>query len=188
MNVQTLIPSVYGYLREKYAATWAEQIATLEQRFVGSIERIQMPGPDLVEIPTLTIKKSKIIELLEFCKTNEKFEYDTLTDLTAVDEETDPRFQLVYLLFSTVTKSRIRFKVSLADGEKAPTLTNVFISANWAEREVFDMFGIVFEGHPDLRRILMDIRWEGHPLRKDYPLRGYQSFITPEPIHPELLK
>ena len=86
------------------------------------------------------------------------------------------------------TKARIRVKIKIAEDESVPTLIPLWEGANWAEREIFDMFGIHFEGHPDLRRILMDQRWEGHPLRKDYPLRGYQVFLTPEPLDPELLK
>lgn len=86
------------------------------------------------------------------------------------------------------SKCRVRVKVKIAENEKFNTLIPLWEGANWAEREIYDMFGIHFEGHPDLRRILMDMRWEGHPLRKDYPLRGYQVFLTPEPLDPELLK
>ena len=69
-----------------------------------------------------------------------------------------------------------------------PTLIPLWQGANWAEREIFDMFGVRFQDHPDLRRILMDLRWEGHPLRKDYPVRGHQIFPTPEPIDTKLLE
>ncbi|NDG84955.1 MAG: NADH-quinone oxidoreductase subunit C, partial [Proteobacteria bacterium] len=114
--------------------------------------------------------------------------YSFLTDYTASDEGGDPRFQLVFHLMSLQTKARVRIKVRVRENETVDTLIPLWEGANWAEREIFDMFGILFAGHPDLRRILMDVRWEGHPLRKDYPLRGYQVFLTPEPLDPELFK
>ena len=109
-------------------------------------------------------------------KSEPGFEYGFLSDLTATDEEIAPRFEMVYNLFSTRHKWRIRLKVRVREDEEVPTAIPVWPGANWAEREVWDMYGIRFKGHPDLRRILMDERWEGHPLRKDYPLRGYQIF------------
>jgi NADH-quinone oxidoreductase subunit C len=120
-------------------------------------------------------------------KTDAAFAYDFLADLTASDEEVDPRFEVIYNLRSTKTKARIRVKARVAEGEKIDTAVHVWAGANWQEREVFDMFGVQFAGHPDLRRILMDLRWEGHPLRKDYPLRGYQVFTEAEDIDPKLL-
>ena len=125
-------------------------------------------------------------------KTEQGFEYGFLSDITAIDQEPVlesgmPRFEVVYNLYSLATKARIRVKTRVADGEEVPTAIPIWPGANWAEREVWDMFGIRFTGHPDLRRILMDERWEGFPLRKDYPLRGYQVFTEPETINQELL-
>ena len=115
--------------------------------------------------------------------------FDLLVDITAVDwPEREARFDVVYHWLNLTSQERLRVKVSVADGEAAPSLTGRFKTADWFEREVFDMFGIRFKGHPDLRRILMDSRWQGHPLRKDYPLRGYQIFPTAEPIDPTLLE
>jgi NADH-quinone oxidoreductase subunit C len=84
-------------------------------------------------------------------------------------------------------KHRIRVKTRVPEGQDVATASGLWKGADWAEREVYDMFGIKFRGHPDLRRILMDERWVGHPLRKDYPLKGYQLFPEPENIHRELL-
>lgn len=100
-----------------------------------------------------------------------------LTDLTAVDRHpASPRFEVVYLLTSPHARSRIRFKVRVEEQDAVvPSATSVWPAANWLEREVFDLFGIRFEGHPDLTRILMPDDWEGHPLRKDFPL-------TEEPV------
>jgi NADH-quinone oxidoreductase subunit C len=108
--------------------------------------------------------------------------------MTASDEGDSPRFEVIFQLFSHSKKARIRVKIRLEDGESMPTCISLWPGCNWAEREIWDMFGISFDGHPDLRRIVMDQRWEGHPLRKDYPLRGYQIFLTPEPIDPKLLE
>jgi NADH-quinone oxidoreductase subunit C len=91
-----------------------------------------------------------------------------LVDLTAVDRHpARPRFELVAILYSFEANRRVRLKTALEDGEEAPTLSGLYVAANWAEREVFDMFGIRFAGHPNLKRILMPEDWEGHPLRRD---------------------
>lgn len=186
MDVNQPIPTVYGYFNEKFGAIWAQQVEAIKAEFSEAIEQVWMPGVERVDIPTIIAKKDSILEVLTSLK--EKHGYNFLTDLTATDEEEAPRFFVVYHLMNTENKSRIRIKVRLDESEKISTAITLWPGANWAEREVFDMFGILFEGHPDLRRILMDQRWEGHPLRKDYPLRGYQIFLTPEPIDPELLK
>ena len=99
--------------------------------------------------------------------------YCFLTDETAVDyPKREKRFEVVYHLYSFKQNDRLRLKVLSGEGEKVPSVVNVWVAANWLEREVFDLFGITFENHPDLRRILMTDDWIGHPLRKDYPLQG----------------
>ncbi len=189
------VPTVYGYFNEKYGSVWKAQMETLQSEFGSKILEIKVPyqeqKQDKVDLPTVLVAKDSLITILKFLK--ESMGYSFLTDLTAIDEELSPpvpgtRFVVVYHLFNIETKSRLRIKVALADQEESPSVTALWSGANWAEREVFDMYGIRFNGHPDLRRILMDQRFEGHPLRKDYPLRGYQVFLTPEPIDPELLK
>jgi NADH-quinone oxidoreductase subunit C len=101
---------------------------------------------------------------------------DTLSDLTCVDwTPSEPRFEVVYHLFSTVTKKRVRLKVRLAGDDPAvDSLTPLWVGANFFEREVFDLFGVRFNEHPNLKRILMPDNWDGHPLRKDYPVEGYR--------------
>jgi NADH-quinone oxidoreductase subunit C len=99
-----------------------------------------------------------------------------LVDILAIDyPNREDRFEVVYLFLSHENNFRISIKMKIKDGEKIPTLTNVYPSANWLEREVFDMNGIEFEGHPDPRRILTDYNFKGHPLRKDFPLTGYEE-------------
>ncbi len=123
---------------------------------------------------TLTIAPAEIVRAAEAMK---QAGYNFLEDVTAVDwfPALEPRFQVSYHLLSHVRKERIRLRVMLS-GEKPAvrTITDVWPSANYYEREVFDLFGIHFEGHPNLRRILMPDDWTGHPLRKDYPVEGYR--------------
>jgi NADH/F420H2 dehydrogenase subunit C len=193
MDIRTPVPTIYGYFSEKYGPTWAEQASALKEVFGEAIEAVWMPGENPVDMPTYFVKKDKAHEFVTTLKG--KYNYSFLTDMTATDESEDEesakegiRFHLVFHLMDPETKIRVRIKVKLKDEETIATFISIWPGTNWAEREIFDMFGIRFDGHPDLRRILMDMRWEGHPLRKDYPLRGYQIFMTPEPLDPELLK
>ena len=135
---------------------------------------------------------ANIIEVLTVLRDDKTVAFDQLTDLTAVDYPNRPyRFELVYQLLSITHNRRIRVLVSVPEGEVVPSVLPVFNSANWAEREVWDMFGIFFAGHPDLRRLLTDYGFEGHPLRKDFPLTGYvevryddtQRRVIYEPVH-----
>ena len=115
-----------------------------------------------------------IISTILFLKTNEKCKFKQLIDITAVDyPQREKRFKIVYLLLSHQTNLRIIINTNVDDKEAAPSITKIFPSANWMEREVFDMYGISFKDHPDLRRILTDYGFEGYPLRKDFPLTGH---------------
>ena len=124
--------------------------------------------------PTLFILPERIVEVCRLLKDEQAFL--RLSGITAVDwHPADPRFEMVYLLHSLDRNKRLRLKCWVAESMcEIDSVTGVWRSANWYEREVFDMFGITFRGHPDLRRILMPSDWEGNPLRKDYPVHGYK--------------
>ena len=123
---------------------------------------------------TLEIAPAKIAGVCGFLKYDQKFV--RLSSVTAVDRyPAEPRFEVVYHLHSIERNERVRLKCRLGGGQpEIDSVTSVWRSANWYEREVFDLFGIRFAGHPDLRRIMMPDDWEGHPLRKDYPITGYR--------------
>ena len=123
---------------------------------------------------TVDVALNAIAALIEFLKTDPSCKFSTMLDITAVDyPERAQRFDVVYHLLSMYQNHRIRLKVAVREDEMVPSITAVHPSANWFEREVFDMFGILFSGHPDLRRILTDYGFRGHPLRKDFPTTGY---------------
>jgi NADH-quinone oxidoreductase subunit C len=123
---------------------------------------------------------AQLVALAEFLKTEPSCQYTLLEDVTAIDyPNREKRFELVYILFSLAFLDRLVLKTSVADGEAAPSLTILWQSANWAEREIYDMFGITFVGHPNLKRILLPDGWTGFPLRKDYPIdRQDQEWIA----------
>ncbi|MFL6229476.1 MAG: NADH-quinone oxidoreductase subunit C, partial [Pyrinomonadaceae bacterium] len=128
---------------------------------------------------TIVVPREAIAEVCRFLKTTQGLEFTMLSDLCGVDRgpEEDPRFEVNYQLFSTTKFHRLRLKVLLAeDDPRVPTVTSVWRTANWHERETFDMFGVYFDGHPDLRRILLPDDWQGHALRKDFPLRGFEPY------------
>ena len=124
----------------------------------------------------INIEDNDLIEVILFLKTNSITKFRQLIDITAVDyPEQDRRFKMVYLLLSHETNTRIVIDYNIKEGEIVPSLTSIYPSANWMEREVFDMYGIEFKDHPDLRRILTDYGFNGHPLRKDFPLTGHNE-------------
>ena len=124
----------------------------------------------------LLIDSDDIIDVILFLKTNENTKLRQLIDITAVDfPEREQRFRIVYLLLSHEFNTRVLIEFDISEGEKVQSLTKIFPSANWMEREVFDMYGIKFKNHPDLRRILTDYGFKGHPLRKDFPITGHNE-------------
>lgn len=123
---------------------------------------------------TVDVALSNIVGLVEFLKTDQTCKFSTLVDITAVDyPERAKRFDMVYHFLSMYQNHRIRLRVAVREDEMVPSIVEPYPAANWFEREVFDMYGILFSGHPDLRRILTDYGFRGHPLRKDFPTTGY---------------
>ena len=123
---------------------------------------------------TVTAKVSGLRVLVTYLRDNAACAFTTLIDITAIDwPEREDRFDVVYHFLSMQQNQRVRVKVAVAEDEIVPAITDLNPSANWFEREVFDMYGVMFSGHPDLRRILTDYGFRGHPLRKDFPTTGY---------------
>ena len=125
---------------------------------------------------TVEINVNDLVEVVQFLKSNDKCKFRQLIDIAGVDyPEKDKRFQLVYLFLSHENNMRVKILIKFQTNELINSLTKIFPSANWMEREVFDMYGIKFKNHPDLRRILTDYGFKGHPLRKDFPLTGFNE-------------
>ena len=140
----------------------------------------------------LRAKPADIPQVLTLLRGDRQAAFNQLIDLTAVDyPEREARFDVVYLLLSMINNMRMRVVAQVTAGQPVPTVTHLYMAANWAEREAWDMFGIFFAGHPDLRRLLTDYGFEGHPLRKDFPLTGHvqvryddnQRRVVNEPVH-----
>jgi NADH-quinone oxidoreductase subunit C len=151
-------------------STIEQTTSALKENFGETIEQVvEFRGETTVWVP-----KAAIVEVLRFLK--DKLRYSFLAALTATDDwPTEPRFAVIYQLRELTTMTNLRVKCAVrGDEPELPTVTGLHLNANWHEREVFDMFGLHFTGHPDLRRILMPADWQGHPLRKDYPL-GYEE-------------
>jgi NADH-quinone oxidoreductase subunit C len=147
-------------------------VAALRERFGAGVEEVvEFRGQT-----TVVLARAAIVDALRFLKETLGLEFAFLADLTAYDDwPAEPRFNVVYQLRNLTKVSNLRLKVRLpGDDPVMPSVTGVFRGADWHERELWDMFGIKFTGHPDLRRILMPEDWQGHPLRKDYPL-GYEE-------------
>ena len=122
------------------------------------------------------IKEDDLIEVIQFLKSSDKCKFKQLIDIAGVDyPDEEKRFQLVYLLLSHELNLRIKIIIQFDENQTINSITKIFPSANWMEREVFDMYGIKFKNHPDLRRILTDYGFEGHPLRKDFPMTGHNE-------------
>jgi NADH-quinone oxidoreductase subunit C len=151
--------------------------------------RNAVPGARLEGAPsidlhaTVYVSRDDLPAVMRALRDRPDFACDLLAELTAVDYwPREPRFELVYLLVSIQRRARLRIKVRLDGAAHAATMSDVWPAANWLEREVWDLFGIVFDGHPDQRRLLMPEDWEGHPLRKDYPVQIRKKAQTAEPL------
>ncbi|MGB7062147.1 MAG: NADH-quinone oxidoreductase subunit C [Candidatus Zixiibacteriota bacterium] len=128
---------------------------------------------------SLVVRREDIVPVCRFLRDDPELSFNFLSDLTAVDHlGREPRFDVIYNLYSIQKNHRVRLKVRAGEDETVPSVTSVWRNANWFEREVFDLFGIEFRDHPDLRRILMPDDWVGHPLRKDFPLTKEEVMFT----------
>ncbi|MHC4941473.1 MAG: NADH-quinone oxidoreductase subunit C [Planctomycetota bacterium] len=152
----------------------------------GFSERVSQVGgallaPGLDDTPNARIPSGKLIEFMESLKEGPGLAFEMLTDVCSVDEyDEDPRFDVIYHLRSLKTGEMVRIKVHAeGDPPSVPSVVPVYSTADWHEREVYDMMGITFEGHPDLKRILMPLEYEWYPLRKDFPLEG----VAPEKLY-----
>jgi NADH-quinone oxidoreductase subunit C len=155
-------------------------IEALAQRFPEAVsDRYEGVGGD----DCAFVKKERIVEVCRFLKDEQSFNMSPY--ITAVDYlGQDPRFEVVYNLLSTRTNARVRLRVKVPEGDAVvPSVTGLWRGADWFERYCFDMYGIRFSGHPDLRRLLMYDEFVGYPLRKDYPLRGRQPLVPEREVH-----
>lgn len=144
-------------------------VEKLKKRFAATV----LGSYSFRDESTVIVKKEDIVAVCKYLKSDPDLSFDFLSDLCGVDYiGREPRFEVVYHLFSISKHHRIRLKAMVGEGEKISSVVSVWSTADWHEREAFDMYGIVFEGHPNLIRILMPENWDGHPLRKDYPLTG----------------
>ena len=154
-------------------------ISSIQTALPGSIEGVSYWVGDW----TLILAASRLLNVAAYLRDTPGAEFDFCSDVTATDwPQRAPRFDAIYCLYSTARRHRIRLKVRIADGDPLPSVSGIWPAANWLEREVFDMFGISFDGHPDLRRILMPDEWQGHPQRKDYPLEGPGELLLESPM------
>jgi NADH-quinone oxidoreductase subunit C len=135
---------------------------------------------DLFDLFTVVVKTDKIVEVCQFLRDDPQLRFNYLSDVCGADYSPKvPRFEVVYHVYSIPFKHRVRLKCRINEGERVPTVVGIWPTANWHERETYDMYGIEFEGHPDLRRIYLWEGFEGYPMRKDYPLKGYKDKYNP---------
>mgnify|MGYP000629689497 CR=1 FL=1 len=149
----------------------AAQLSYIKEKFPDAKPTESIKNDNLI----IYIDKEKVVEFLTFLRDDENLSFKILLDVFGADllEIRSPRFEVIYNLLSLKLNNRITIKVALNEGESVSSVSSVFEAANWFERETFDMYGINFLNHPDLRRILTDYGFDGHPLRKDFPLTGY---------------
>ena len=154
-------------------------IATLQSALPSAVEHVSFWVGDW----SLVVGSSRMPEVAAHLRDTPDAEFDACSDVTATDwPPRSQRFDVIYSLYSTRLRHRIRLKTRVAEGEPARSLSAIWPAASWLEREVFDLFGIPFEGHPDLRRIIMPDEWQGHPQRKDYPLEGPGELLLENPM------
>ena len=162
--------------------TAAEIIATLEREVPGALQALS-PLDESIN-PSILVPVEHLVRTCLALRDTPGLEFVAFSDVTAADFHPGrrPRFYVVYHLVSPHRRTRVRLKVQVDGGQAVPTVQTIWHGAGWPEREVFDLFGIVFEGHDDLRRLMMPEDWEGHPLRKDYPVQVRKDAQTFMPL------
>ena len=151
-----------------------DPMAALGQHIAGALGAAVTASEIAFGELTITVGRDAIVSVASFLRDDPRCRFISLIDICGVDyPERDERFEVVYHLMSPYLNHRVRVKLSVDDETPVPSITEVFVGANWFEREAYDLFGILFSGHPDLRRILTDYGFDGHPLRKDFPLTGF---------------
>jgi NADH-quinone oxidoreductase subunit C len=154
-------------------------ITSLQNAIAGSVTQLSLYLGDW----TVILPASHLLQVAQYLRDSTDGAFDYLSDLTATDwPPRAERFDVIYCLYSTRLRHRVRLKVKVAEHQPLASVTEVWTAANWLEREVFDMFGVNFTGHPDRRRILMPEDWQGHPQRKDYPLEGPGELLMENPL------
>jgi NADH-quinone oxidoreductase subunit C len=144
-------------------------VKKLQEKFPTSVSEVKTFRDEV----NVTVQKKDIFEICKFLYSDPDLQYQMLTDLCGVDFYPEfPRFEVVYLLYSMTKQQRLRLKVKVDNSESVSSVESIWKAADWLEREVYDLFGISFDNHPDLRRILLWDGYEGHPLRKDFPVEG----------------
>lgn len=159
-------------------------VARIREQFPEAIEQVYNFRGDT----WVVVNKDHLVEVCRFLRDDAQLSYRFLSDVVGIDQlgRRTPRFEIVYNLYSFNLFTRLFLKVCVDEHEAVPSVTEIYPGANFLEREVYDMFGIVFEGHPDLRRILMPDDWVGHPLRKDFPLGGEQVVFDKGTLGPSI--
>ena len=154
-----------------------QDLSAQGQYIKSNFKNVQVIEPIANDNLIIYVDKNYIENLLIFLRDDAQLSFKTLIDVFGADMlgMRSPRFEVIYNLLSYKLNNRITIKVAIEDGVEVPTVSKIFSSAGWFEREAFDMYGIIFANHPDLRRILTDYDFEGHPLRKDFPLTGYKE-------------
>jgi NADH-quinone oxidoreductase subunit C len=150
------------------------RLDALGQMIVGALPGAALDHAVAFNQLTIGVEASKIVEIVTYLRDHPDCRFVSFTDITAVDyPEREKRFDVVYHLLSPTLNARVRLKAQTSEMTPVPSIIEVFPGADWFEREVYDLYGVIFTGHPDMRRILTDYGFEGHPLRKDFPLTGF---------------
>lgn len=157
-------------------ASGHQLVQKLKAKFAGAV----LEASEFIGQLSIRVEPDRIVEICNFLRDNADEKYNYLSDLTCVHYPLGPGrpLEVVYNLFSISRNERVRLKAGLAEGQSIDSVTDVWPAANWMEREVYDLFGVTFKNHPDLRRILLPPDWEGYPLRKDYPLEFIENAWT----------